>query len=124
MMRIESLKKYRMFLISLAYLIMVAMGVRLGFCPNGMPKEREYFYSIMLALVLTHVCIVDGRIIGKSLSIFNYWIVFMLYQIAVPVCIVRSRGWIGLKYVIIHFVGLYLVSIISSFITFILIYVF
>lgn len=121
-MRIESQKKYRVFLISFAYLIMVMMGIRLGISPDGMPKEREYFYSLMLALVLTHVCIVDGKIIGKPLSIFNYWIVFWLYSIAVPVCIIRSRGWTGLKIVIVHFIALYIASNISAFITFMLLY--
>ena len=107
---------------SFAYLIMVVMGIRLGVSPCGMPKEREYFYFLMLALVLTHVCIIDGKIIGKPLSIFSYWIVFWLYSLAVPVCIVRSRGWAGLKIVIVHFVGLYVASIISSLVTYFLVY--
>jgi hypothetical protein len=101
---------------------MVVMGIRLGASPDGMPKEREYFYSLMLALVLTHVCIVDSKIIGKPLSIFSYWIVFWLYSIAVPVCIIRKRGWSGLKIVIVHFIGLILTQILSSFITLLLVY--
>ena len=121
-MRIENQRKYRVFLIGFAYFIMAVMGIRLGISPHGMPKEMEYFYSLMLALVLTHVCIVDGKIVGKPLSIFSYWIVFWLYSIAVPVCMVRSRGWTGLKIVFIHFFGLILTQFLSSFITFLLVY--
>jgi hypothetical protein len=97
----------------LAYFIVMMMGIANGAFISGMPQEREILYSFAFALVLTQVCIVDSKIVGKPLLISNYWLVFILYSIAVPICIVRARGLRGLAYVAVHFVGLELVLIIS-----------
>ena len=120
-MRVERQKRYRMFLIAFAYLIMVLMGMNAGASLYGMPREREYFYSLTVAFVLTHICIVDSRIVGRPLSIFSYWLVLMFYQIAVPACIVRSRGFPGLKIVVAHFIGLVLTFYVVWFVTFLLV---
>jgi len=109
----ENQKRYRTFLLLLVYFIMMMWGISSSISTPGMMQEREFFYSLALALVLTQACIVDSQIVGKPLSIFSYWLVFMLCGIAVPVCIVRARGLRGLAYVAAHFVGLELVLIIS-----------
>ncbi len=100
----------------LVYFIVMMMGIANGASTYGMSEEREYFYSLTFALVLTQVCIVDSKIVGKPLSIFSYWLVFILYSIAVPISIVRARGLRGLAYVAAHFVGMKLVLIISFFV--------
>ncbi|MCP4613305.1 MAG: hypothetical protein GY845_31835 [Planctomycetes bacterium] len=115
-MNIESQRRYRTYLIVLVYLIMAMKGIRLGryqYISIGI----EFAYSLALALILTEICIVDSRIVGKPLSIFNYWIVFMFYGYAVPVCIIRARGKFGLVIVVAHFIGLMLIHVISSLLT-------
>jgi len=114
---IESQKRYRTFLLVLVYLILLMMGIADGTSPYGLSQERRFFYSLAFALVLTHVCIVDCKIVGKPLSIFSYWLVFMLYGIAVPISIIRSRGLRGLAYVTAHFFGMSLVLIISFYLS-------
>ena len=115
-MNIESKRRYRTFLLVLVYFIVMMMGIADGASTYGLPQEREILYSLALALVLTQVCIVDRRIVGKPLLISSYWLVFILYRIAVPICIVRARGLRGLAYVAAHFVGMVLVLNISLFI--------
>ena len=115
-MWIQNQRRYRTFLIVLVYLIVVTMGIRRG-GSQFVPREREFFYSLMLALALTRVCIVDCRVVGRPLSIFSYWLVFMLYGIAVPNCIIRARGIRGLGIVAAHFVGIILVFGVSLVVT-------
>jgi len=120
-MRIESQKRYRRFLIFLLYFVCVVIGIRVGFS-WFVPSERQYFHSLVIALILTHISIVDSRIAGKPLSIFSYWLVFMLYSIAVPVCMVRARGIRGLGIVAGHLLGLVLVYITAVIVTSLLVH--
>jgi hypothetical protein len=120
-MWIESQKRYRLFLISLLYFVCVVIGIRVG-VSWFVPSERQYFHSLVLALILTHICIVDSRIAGKPLSIFSYWIVFMLYHIAVPIYMIRTRGIKGLGIVAGHILGLALVYTTEMIITSLLVH--
>ena len=115
-MKIESQRKYRTYLIVLVYLIMAMMGIRLGYYQH-IPKQIGFFYAIALSLILTEICIVDSRIVGKPLSIFSYWLIFWFYHVSVPICIIRARGKFGLVIVVAHFIGLMLVQTIFSFLT-------
>jgi len=121
-MLVKDQRKYRTFLIVLVYLIMVMIGIRLGIFSGVMSREREIFYSLALALVLTQICIVDSIIVGKPLSIFSYWLIFIFYGIAVPICIIRARGIAGFVIVTAHFVGMILVQIICWAVTSLLLY--
>jgi hypothetical protein len=120
-MRIESQKRYRCFLIFLLYFVFIVIGVRIGIF-WFVSIERQYFHSLVFALILTHICIVDSRIVGKPLSIFSYWLVFILYDIAVPVCMIRARGIRGLGIVVCHLLGLVLVYITAAFVTSLLVH--
>ena len=115
-MKIESQRRYRTYLIVLVYFIMVMMGIRLGYY-QYIPKELSYIYSIALALILTEICIVDSRIVGKPLSLLSYWLIFWAYHISVPICIIRARGKFGLVIVVAHFIGLALVQVIFTLLT-------
>jgi hypothetical protein len=115
-MKIESQRRYRTYLIVLAYFIIAMMGIRIGRFQN-ISTGIGFFYALALALVLTEICIVDSRIVGKPLSIFSYWLIFMLYGYAVPICIIRARGKFGFVIVAVHLIGLILVSTTSFLIT-------
>lgn len=121
-MRIESQKKYRTFLIVFAYLIMVIMGVTVGITADEISNQQFFVCGFVLAFVFTQICIIDRKIIGKPLPISTYWLILILWSIAVPVCIIQARGWAGLKIVAIHFVGLILALIVSAFGTGLLVY--
>ncbi len=121
-MQVKSQRRYRIFLIVLVYFIMAMMGVRLGISSGVMSREREIFYAYTLSLLLTQICIVDSRMVGQPLSIFSYWLIFIFYGIAVPVCIIRARGKAGLVIVGAHFICLMLVKIIFWFITSLIMY--
>ena len=115
-MQMESLRRYRLFLIVMVYIIMASIGVRFGF-DQEISKEREIINSLFLGLFLTQICIVDGRIAGKPLSIFSYWLVLIFFGIAVPVCIIRAHGFKGVAIVLAHYLGFMLVLISFAFIT-------
>ena len=120
-MLIESQKRYRLFLIVIVYLIIAIRGLRNGTYLD-MSMDREYLFSVIIALTLTHICIVDSKIVGKPLSIFSYWIVFIFCGIAVPVCIVRAHGIKGLGIIIIHLMGFVLIFSLSFYITWLFLY--
>ncbi|MBN2182787.1 MAG: hypothetical protein JW715_12825 [Sedimentisphaerales bacterium] len=120
-MQIQEQKRYRLFLIVLVYIVVASIGIRVGVF-QYISRERGFFNSFILALFLTQICILDGRIMGKPLSIFSYWLVFILFGIAVPVCIVRAHGLRGVGIVIAHFLGFILVYVISFLITSLLVY--
>jgi hypothetical protein len=107
-MNFESQRRYRTYLLVLVYLIVMMEGIASGVWTSGLPLGREILYRLALALVLTQACIVDSRIVGKPLPLTTYWLVFMLYGIAVPYCVVLARGVRGLVYVAAHFVGIVL----------------
>ena len=115
-MQLKSQKRYRLFLIVLVYIVMASIGIRTGVF-QYISRERGLFNSLILALFLTQICIVDGRIMGKPVSIFSRWIVFMLYGIAVPVFIIRAHGLKGVFIVIAHYIGLILILTIAELIT-------
>lgn len=115
-MNIEMQKQYRIFLLVLLYFIIMMMGIAQGASASEISPEREYLYSFVFGLVLTHLCIVDRRIIGKPLLISSYWLVFIFFYIAVPFCIIKARGLRGLAYVTTHFIGMALVLFVSFFI--------
>jgi len=116
-MNIESQRRYRTYLLVLVYLIVMMEGIAIGVFASELPLERERLYSLALGLVLTQVCIVDSRIAGRPLPLTTYWLVFMLYGIAVPYCIVLARGLRGIIYVAAHALGMSLVFLISSIVT-------
>ena len=115
-MNIESQKRYKTYLIVLVYFTISMMGIRLGFY-QYISKGIDLLYSLALALILTEICIVDSRLVGKPLSIFSYWLVFMFYGYAVPICIIRAHGKFGIVIVAAHLIGLILVCSISFLIT-------
>jgi hypothetical protein len=117
-MQIKSQKKYRMFLILLLYVVVALIGIRYGVHPEV--RAYDFINAIVLALVFTQLCIVDSRIAGKPLSIFSYWLVFIFYGIAVPICVVRAHGTKGLLIIIAHLFGLLVVLVMFSFITLLL----
>ena len=115
-MKIESQKRYRTYLIVLVYFIISMMGIRLGFY-QYISKGIDLLYSLALALILTEICIVDSRIVGKPLSIFSYWLIFIFYGYAIPICIIRAHGKFGVVIVAAHLIGLMLVQTMFSFLT-------
>jgi len=116
-MNIERQRRYRTHLLVLVYLITMIQGIHVGVFGFELPAEREALYAIAYALVLTQVCIVDSRIVGRPLPLSTYWLVFFLYGIAVPICVVRARGLRGLGYVAAHLVGMLLMLLASSVVT-------
>ena len=100
---------------------MASIGIRHGVF-QYISRERGFFNSFILALFLTQICIVDGKITGKPVSIFSRWLIFMLYGFAVPIYIIRARGLKGAIIVIAHYAALALVLIVSWLITTCLIY--
>ena len=117
-LQIQSQKRYRAFLIVLVYVIMALIGIRYGVHPEV--RSYDFINAIVLALVFPQLCIVDSRIAGKPLSIFSYWLIFIFYGIAVPICVIRAHGTKGLLIIVAHLFGLLLVLTVSAFITLLL----
>lgn len=107
-------------MIVLLYFFCATVGLRVG-AFGDMSAGREVLNSFILAVILTYICIVDSRIAGKPIPISVYWLVFMLFGIAVPVCIISAHGKRGLVIVAIHIVGLVIVYVATALITSLLI---
>ena len=114
-MNSENLKKYRKFLIILLYLVIAVTGFEAYFNSEQI-QPHEVLISFFLAALLTHLCIIDGKIVGKPLPFFSYFFVFILFGIAAPVCVIRAHGIKqGIKIILIHLVGLFLTLFIVMF---------
>jgi hypothetical protein len=114
-MQTESQRRYRTFLIVLVYLIVAIYGV--GLSSSFEVNQRDYLYSIIIAFVLTQICIVDGKIAGKPLLPNTYWLVLIFFPVAVPVLIIRAHGIKGAGVFIIHLLGLIFVLVVTLLIT-------
>jgi hypothetical protein len=114
-MQMESHRRYRTFLIVLVYLIVAIYGV--GLSSSFEVNQRDYLYSIIIAFVLTQICIVDGKIAGKPLLPNTYWLVLIFFPVAVPVLIIRAHGIKGAGVFIIHLLGLIFVLVVTLLIT-------
>lgn len=113
-MQIESQKRYRTFLIILVYIIMTSIGIRFGINPEfGL---LTYLIGLLLALLLTQICIVDGRIVGRPLPVSTHWLVLILFPISIPICFFRVHGTKGLVIVAAHLLGLLIIFIVSSYV--------
>ena len=115
-MNIKSQKRYRLFLIVLLYFVWVTIGIRMGAYGDA-SAERQVLNSFLLGIILTHLCIVDRRIVGKPLPTSFYWLVFILFGFAVPLCIIQARGVRGFVIVAIHFVSMLLVYLAAGIFT-------
>jgi hypothetical protein len=109
-MQIESLKRYRLFLIVLVYLAVAIYSI--GFGISFEVGQRDLLYSVMIAFLLTQICMVDSRISGKALPPNSFWVVLMFYPIAVPMLIFRVHGFKGIGVLMIHIIAYLLVGII------------
>jgi len=120
-MQLKSQKRYRLFLLVLVYIVMASIGIRFGVFQE-ISRGSGFFHAFILGLILTKICIIDSRVMGKPLSIFSYWLIFIFYGIAVPICIVRAHGFKGLYIIVAHLAALILFFIVSWFITSCIIY--
>jgi len=106
-MSVERLKKYRKFLIILVYFVAVVIGF--GSCFKS--EQINLLFSFFIAALLTNLCIIDSKIVGKPLPFFSYFFVFIFFGIAAPICIIRAHGIKrGIKIILIHLVGLFLTA--------------
>ncbi len=110
-MQTESQRRYRTFLIVLVYLIVLIYSI--GLSSSFEVNQRDFLYSVVMAFVLTQICIIDGKISGKPLLPNTYWLVLILYPVAVPVLIIRAHGIKGAGVLIIHLLGLIFVSVVT-----------
>ncbi len=62
--------------------------------------------GVMFVSALIGWCITDARIEGKPILHSLYWIVFFTWPVAVPICLMRSRGIRGLGLAALHAFGL------------------
>ena len=119
-MQMKSQRRYRIFLIVLVYLVAAIYSIGLGI--SSEVRQRDLLYSFIIAFLFTQICIVDSRIYGKPLPPNSFWLVLMFYPIAVPILIIRAHGIKGIGFLIIHLLGLILVSIVFCLITTRLVY--
>lgn len=119
-MQVNSQRRYRLFLIVLVYLVVAIHSVSLGF--SSEITREDWLYSIIIAFVLTQICVVDSRISGKALPPNSYWLVLITYPVTVPVLIIRNHGLKGLGILVIHLLGLALTWFVTFLITDIIVY--
>lgn len=109
-MSFERLKKYRKFLVILFYFVIAVVGFDAYFNSEQI-QPHNFILSFFVAALLTNLCVIDSKIVGKPLPFFSYFFVFILFYIATPICIIRAHGFKkGIKIILFHLVGLFLTA--------------
>ena len=114
-MTIESLKRYRTFLIVLIYLIIALFGIRIAF-PIDL-GVRKYLYAFTIGITAAYICIVDSKITRKPLPMSTYWLILIFYPVSIPVCLTRTHGIKGFGIFVLHYLGIMLTQFIAFSIT-------
>ena len=79
-------------------------------------------FAAAFAVTMTYWCIVDSRVAGRPILHSFYWLIFLLWPIAVPIYLIWARGLRGLGFALLHAIGLLGVSFIAYQVTGYLIY--
>lgn len=94
-----------LYLISL-YLLAVLAGVRATALP-----QRSYLSDLLLqleaAIVITQLCVVDARLLGRPLVHAAQWVMFLSWPLAVPIYVLWSRKLRGALLLLAHVILLY-----------------
>jgi hypothetical protein len=93
------------------YLLFATHGAIQVFPPGG--GMVRVLLAVMAASLATYGCVVDSRIIGRPIVQSVHWIMFFTWPIAVPVYLIYSRRLRGFVLLILHGIGLIVVSTVA-----------
>ena len=102
------------------YLVVAANGAMQAFPSRG--HGLGILLAVMAASLATYGCIVDSRIIGRPIVQSVHWIMFFTWPLAVPIYLIYSRGLRGVVLLILHGIGLIIVSNVTFYLTWYLAY--
>ena len=77
-------------LIAISFALQFAWGLRNAFNPAN---PEIVLVAIAAGVVATQFCIVDSKIIGNPLPWSLSWLIFGTWTLAVPIYLIRTRGW-------------------------------
>ncbi len=119
-MNIESLKRYRTFLIVYVYIIVAIYGTRAAL-PIDMGL-RGYLFGLVISFAVAYICIIDSHITRKSLPMPIFWFILAFFPASVLFYFTIAHGLKGLMFCAFHFIGIILIFSASFNITYYLVY--
>jgi len=84
-------------LIAISFALQFVWGLRTAFNPD---KPEMVLVAIVAGVVATQFCIVDSKIIGNPLPWSLGWLIFGTWTLAVPIYLIRTRGWKRLHWMV------------------------
>ena len=100
-----------MVLVGLLYLIASTVGFRLALYRDSQPIDL--LLKLVLAAVVTLLCVVDSRSQGKTIGFSVQWLILLTWPVSAPLCLVWSRGAKGFLLFLIHGILLFVTAVVS-----------
>jgi hypothetical protein len=91
-----------------SYLVWTIVLLRVIFVPPS--KSADFLSGFVLAFLITMVCVYDAAAVGQPWAFGERLPFLILWPVAVPIYVVRSRGWWGCVLLMIHGSVLFSVS--------------
>lgn len=105
------------------YLLTAVWGVAQVFTQNtGLYFVYWFVYWLSLASTATSWAVIDARYAGRPMPHIVQHLFFMTCDISLPVYLIGSRGVRGLGWLLLHGIGLMVVSCICFYATVLLVY--
>jgi hypothetical protein len=95
------LRQRRLVLIMLIYALAALLSARNTIDPVS-SRPIDILISLFLSVSFALVCAIDSRLRGKPLPIIAPLLIAVLWPLAVPMYLVGSRGWRGLRLLLLH----------------------
>ena len=100
-------RKRLYFFVGCLYFLAVILAVRAAFELESGPTDL--LIRLMVPLMMARTCAVDARLMGKPIHLLRQWHILLAWPVALPICLVRSRGWRGLGLLVVHSIAVLVV---------------
>ena len=82
----------------------------------------DLLIRVIVPLMMARTCAADARLMGKPINLLSQWHILLAWPIALPICLVRSRGWRGVGLVALHLAAVMTILVLAVFTRVILLY--
>ncbi|MBI3866765.1 MAG: hypothetical protein HY290_33205 [Planctomycetia bacterium] len=111
-------RRLRLAYLVAGYLSFLMAVVRTPFAGDNRPVD--FLFGTALAVMVTMTCVFDGAVLNRPWAMGVRFPFLIVWPIALPLYIIRSRGWWGCALLLIHAVALFFVVAVIAIITFVM----
>lgn len=104
-MSAASNRHIRMAYLGASYLVLVITLTRTLVAPRDV--LNDYLLGTTLAVLVTMTCVYDAAVRGRPWAFGARFPFLVVWPVATPLYVIRSRGWWGLVVLLIHFAVLF-----------------